>query len=150
MDVQVVLTQDDPKLGKRGDVIKVSRGHAGNFLIPQKKAKLALPENLKMFQDEKAKHAKEEAENLAQAREAAGKLEKISLVIEVLTGEGDKLYGAVTSQEIQKAISDKGLSIDRKHIHLEEPIRKLGDHPVAVKFHPQVGVQLNIRVVKKK
>ncbi len=150
MDVQVVLTQDDPKLGRRGDVVKVSRGHADNFLIPQKKAKLALPENVKVFQNERTRRAKEEAENLTRAKEAAAKLEKLSFVIEVLVGEGDKLYGAVTSQEVQKAIFDQGLSVERKHIHLEEPIRKLGDHPVAIKLHPQVDVKLKFRVVKKK
>ena len=150
MDIQVVLTQDDPKLGKRGQVIKVSSGYAQNYLIPHQKAKLATPSALKSFQEEQARHARQEAENLAQARELAKKISGTSLNIEMLVGEGEKLYGAVTNQDIHEALFKQGVTVDRKDIHLEEPIKKLGAYEVSIKLHPEVSTKLKLWVLKKK
>lgn len=148
--VEVVLTQDDRSLGKRGDIVKVSPGYASNFLIPNQKALLATPAAVKSFQMEKAKHVKQQADSLARARETAAKIEKTFVRIEVLAGEEDKLYGAVTAQDIHEALKHQGISIDRKDLHLDEPIRKLGGHEAAVKLHPEVTAQLRIQVAKKK
>ena len=149
MNVEVVLIQDDPSLGRRGDVVRVSPGHAHNFLIPQKKAKLATPETLKLFREEKARLAKEEALGLAHAKEIAEKIKNLPLKIEMPAGEGGKLYGAVTSQDIQKALEDRGISLERKGIHIEEPIRKLGNYQVPLKLHHEISQTLIIQVVKK-
>src|SRR5438105_3663957 len=100
-NIQVVLTETDPKLGKKGDVVNVSSGYASNFLFPHKKALPATPQNLKAFDAEKARHAKDEAAKLARAKDTAARLAKTSLVVEVAAGESDKLYGAVTSQDVQ-------------------------------------------------
>ena len=149
MDIQVVLTENDPKLGKRGQVVKVSPGYAQNFLFPHNKAKLATPANLKSFEQEKAKNAKEEAERLVQARELAARLSAQPLELGASTGDGDKLFGSVTSQDIVEALSKRGITLDRKKIHLEEPIKRLGSYQVPVKLHPEVTVQLQLNVVKK-
>ncbi len=150
MNIEVVLLQDDPKLGKRGEVVKVSSGFAHNFLFPHNKAKAATPANLKSFQEEKARRAKEEEEQLSRSRELAGRIKELSLTIEVSAGEGDKLYGAVNSQDIIEALRIQNISLERKEVHLEEPIRKLGAYQITVKTHPQVSTELKVWIVKKK
>ena len=150
MDIQVVLTENDPKLGQRGQVIKVSSGFANNFLIPHKKAIPATAANLKSFQAEKARLSQKEAQVKADAEALAKKILATSLTVEVLTGEGEKLYGAVNSQDVQQALLAQGISLERKDIHLGEPIHKLGAYQIDVKLHPQVTSQLKLWVVKKK
>ncbi len=150
MNIEVVLLQDDAKLGKRGDVVKVSTGFAQNFLFPHQKAVAATPGNLKSFVQERERREKESAERLARAREIAQKLNDMSLTMEVSAGDGDKLYGAVNSQDIVEKLLSKNIRIERKDIHLEEPMRKLGDYQVPVKLHPQVSAKLKVTVVKKK
>ena len=149
MDIQVILTETDPKLGERGQVIKVSSGYAQNFLFPHNKAKPATPANLKSFEQEKARAAKEEAAHLAQAKEQAARLSSVHLRLEVSVGEGDKLFGSVTSQDIAEALSRQGITIDRKKLHLQEPIKRLGSYQLPFKFHPDVTANLKLDVVKR-
>ena len=150
MDIEVVLTETDPKLGQRGQVIKVSPGYAQNFLFPYKKAKPATAANLKSFEDEKARRVKEESEEKVRLTELAKKISTISLTLEVLAGEGDKLFGAITSQDIQLGLANQSIAVDRKGIHLEEPIKKLGAYTITVKLHSQIQANLKLWVVKKK
>ena len=154
MDVQVILTQNDPKLGKNGEVVKVSSGHAYNYLIPQGKAKLASESNLRVLKAGQAKRSKEEAERLAQAREWSERIKSAPLVIETATGpasgaEGEKLYGAVTTQDIADALAGRGIPVERKEIHLAEPIKKLGEFHVSVRLHHDVTAVLELKVVRK-
>ncbi len=149
MNIEVVLTETDPKLGKRGDVVKVSPGFAQNFLFPHKKALLATPANLKAFEAEKVRHAKEEAEKLARAKEVASRVAKAALTLEVAAGDGEKLYGAVTSQDIQAALAKAGIAVERREIHLEEPIKRIGEFTIQVKLHAQVQAAVKLNVVKK-
>ena len=149
MDVEVVLTETDPKLGKRGQVIKVSSGYAQNFLLPHNKAKLATPANLRLFEQEKARVSKEEAERLSQAQALAARIAAVRLRLEVSAGEGDKLFGSVTSQDITEALAKQGIAVDRKKVHLEEPIKKLGNHEIPLKLHHEVRSVLKLEIVKK-
>ena len=150
MNVQVVLTVDDPKLGKRGEIVKVAPGHAYNFLIPHAKAKLATPSNLKSFEAEKQKNAKEDAANRVHAENLRKQIAETPLILEVQVGEGDKLYGAVTSLDIQNALKARGISLEKKEIHLEEPIHKLGVFELPIKLHPEINAVLKVSVIKKK
>ena len=150
MDIEVVLTEADPKLGPRGQVVKVSPGYAYNFLIPHKKAKLATPSNLKSFEEEKAHRVKEQVQAKAQAEDLAAKISALSLTLEVLVGEAEKLFGAVTAQDIQQGLVSQGIAVEKKDIHLEEPIRQLGAYTVPVKLHPEVQTKLKLWVVRKK
>jgi large subunit ribosomal protein L9 len=150
MNIEVVLTENDPKLGQRGKVIKVSSGYAYNFLIPNKKAKLATASNLKSFDEEKARRSREEAEARSRAQELSKKIEALSLTLEMLAGEGEKLFGAVTTQDIQQALLSQGITLDKKSVHLEEPIKQLGAYTVMVKLHPEFQAKLKLWVVKKK
>jgi large subunit ribosomal protein L9 len=149
MNVEVVLTDNDPKLGKRGEVVKVSQGFALNYLIPNRKAVMATKENLKSFAAEKAGEERRQAEKLAAAKETAAKISAVSVKIPMQAGDGDKLYGAVTNQDVQAALSAKGIAIERRDIHLDEPIKRLGDYTVQLKLHPEVSAKLAISVVKK-
>ena len=149
MDVQVVLTENDPKLGKRGQVVKVSAGYAQNYLFPHNKAQLATPAALKQFEAEKARHSKEEAEKLSQARAAAERFKSTPVKLELAAGEGDKLFGAVTAQHIVDALASQGLTLERKMVHLQEPIKKLGVHEVECRIHPEVNFRLKVEVSKK-
>lgn len=148
--MEVVLTENNPLLGKRGDVVKVSSGYANNFLIPGKKAVPATPSTLKGFEAEKAKQARSAAETLARAKKTASLLERAPLEIQVMTGEGGKLYGAVTAHEIQEALEAKaGIRLEKKQLQLEEPIRKLGLVQVSVRLHPEVKAKFKVLVLKK-
>ena len=148
MDVEVILTENDPKLGKRGQVITVSSGFAQNFLFPNHKAKPATAANVKLFDREKARALKEEEERLALAKEQASQISSVRLRLSVSAGEGDKLFGSVTSQDIVEALSRQGISVDRKKIHLEEPLKKLGSYQVALKLHPEVNTMIRVEIVK--
>lgn len=150
MDIEVVLTESNPKLGQRGQVIKVSAGYAYNYLIPHKKAALATPASLKNFEAEQARHAKELANMKAHAEALAAKILALSLTLEVLAGEAEKLFGAVTAQDIHEGLLTQGIAVDKKDIQLPEPIKKLGAYTVSVKLHPEVQVKLKLWVVKKK
>ena len=149
MNIEVVLTENDPKLGQRGQVIKVSPGYAQNFLIPNRKALLATPANLKQFEQEKARASKNATELLEEARRQASIIRSWRLSLPVTVGEADKLFGAITSKDIQEALTGKGLVVERKKIHLEEPIKHLGVYEVPVRLHPEVNVTLTLEVVKK-
>ena len=149
MDIEVVLTETDPKLGKRGEVVKVSSGYAQNFLFPHHKAQPATPANLRAFEQEKARHLKEEAESLAKAKALAEKLGAANVRLEVQAGEGDKLFGAVTSADIVEALARQGIAVDRKKLHLEEPIKKLGDYEIPMRLYPEVHSVLKIEIIRK-
>ncbi len=149
MDIQVVLTENDPKLGKRGEVVKVSSGYAQNYLFPHHKAQPATAQNVKAFEQEKVKRSKDEAERLERAKAFAEKLRNSPLEIPVTAGEGEKLFGAVTAQHIVDALAAKGIPCERKMVHLEEPIKKIGLHEIEFRFHPEVTAKLQVQIVKK-
>lgn len=149
MNIEVVLLVNDPKLGRRGDVIKVSSGFAQNFLYPNGKAKPATEANLKPLRQERQAQDRQEAEKLAEARSTAERIQSTKLSMAVLAGEGDKLFGAVTNADIADALGAQGIKVERKEVHLEEPIKRLGGHKVTVKLHPQVSAVLQVEVVRR-
>ncbi|MDD5449679.1 MAG: 50S ribosomal protein L9 [Candidatus Omnitrophica bacterium] len=147
--MKVILAQDSPSVGKIGDVITVKDGYARNFLIPKGIAMEFLPANLKAAEAKKTKAAlntkkrKEDADVLAQ------KLADASWTIPVKIIEEDRIFGSVTVETIQKAFEAEGITIDKKDIQLEEPIKKLGIYQVPVRLHPEVVVSCKIWVVKE-
>ena len=149
MNIEVILTQDDPKLGKRGQKVKVSPGFANNFLLPNGKAVHATAASLKSFGEENARRQRRQDEEKAKAQALGERLSKSALKIEMPAGEGGKLYGAVTTKEIAHQLSQAGLSVDKKDIHLEEPLKKLGSYKISAKLHPAVTVSFSVEVVKK-
>ncbi|HBR16617.1 MAG TPA: 50S ribosomal protein L9 [Deltaproteobacteria bacterium] len=147
--MEIILKKDAPSLGKMGNVVRVTDGYARNYLIPQGIGLEATPKNLKLLEKEikiwqkKAEKLKEEAAQLA------AEIEKLSLSFARKTGEEDKIFGSVTSLDIEEKMKENGIQIDRKKIHVEEPIKTLGVFTVPIKLHPEVTANLKISVVKE-
>ncbi len=149
MNMTVVLRADVDTLGRVGDRISVKPGFARNYLIPQGLAILATPSNLKVFEQERRKLEAKASELRNEAASLEQKLNAVEVVIEVRTGEGDKLYGSVTNSMIGDMLAEKGIEVDRKKIELDQPIRSLGEYVLPVKLHAEVTAELKVRVVKQ-
>lgn len=147
--MKVILIENIERLGSIGDVVVVKEGYARNYLLPNKKAKIATAGNMKFLESLKKKRAAEEAKQLEAAKALAGKLESLSITIPAQAGEEEKLFGSVTSDMISVALAAESFAIDKKDIILEEPIKKLGVYQVAVKVHPEVKAALRVWVVNK-
>jgi large subunit ribosomal protein L9 len=147
--MKVILLDDVAKVGRRGEVRDVSDGYARNFLIPKKLALTATPGNLKGLdhikrqQEAKAGRIKSDADGLRERIEA--------LVFEVRrqASEEGKLFGSVTSQDVAEFLDQHAIKIERRRIHLDEPIKALGESTVAVRLHPEVSAQLRVSVVRE-
>ncbi|MFH1915330.1 MAG: 50S ribosomal protein L9 [Pseudomonadota bacterium] len=145
--MKLILRADVDTLGRLGEIVTVKAGYGRNYLIPQGFAKPATPANLKAFELERRK-LQENAESLrAQAQGLADRIAATPISIEVRVGEGDKLYGSVTSTNIGDAMEAAGIDIDRRKIILPEPIRSLGEYVVDIKLHPDVRGELKVSVV---
>lgn len=146
--MKIILRADVDNLGKLGEIVTVRPGYGRNYLLPQGLASLVTPGNLKVFEQERRKlQAKNDAIR-AEATAMAEKLAAAKVVIEVRTGEGDKLYGSVTSSNIGAILTEQGIDLDRRKILLDDGIRSLGEYIVDVKLHPEVVGKLTVKVVK--
>ncbi len=147
--MKVILRQDYENLGKIGDTVEVKRGYANNYLIPKKIAYPAKPNFVKMVQEEIRQKQVRLTKEKKQAELLAKKLESISLTFPVSVGEGDKMFGSITNQDIAEGLKKEGFEIDRKKILIEEPIKALGIYSVPIKLHPEVEVKIKVWVVKE-
>lgn len=147
--MKVILLEDVPSLGKAGDLVKISDGYGRNYLIPQKKAVIATEKSLKVIEHQKRliqqrmEKAKKDAEKLGQ------QIENLSCTFAKTVGESGKLFGSVTSMDIENYLKENGIKIDRKKISLEEPIKNLGMSNVPIKLHPEVTTHLKVWVVQE-
>ena len=147
MIMEVILREDVKSLGKAGALVRVKPGYARNFLLPQGLAYEATEGNKKRITAEgRARDARRE-EDRAKAAESARSLEALSLSIPAKAGEGERLFGSVTSQDIAAALERAGQPVDKRRIELEHPIKSLGEHQVPVRLHPDVQATLRITVV---
>jgi len=147
--MKVILIQDIDKVGKVGEVADVKDGYARNFLFPRKLAIEAIDSNLKLMEAIKKRHKQKLAKEKSLIEELATKIGNMSCTIPMAAGEEDKLFGSVTSVHIVEALSIEGINIDKRQVHLDEPIRKLGVYQVEIKLHPEVTTSLKVWVVKK-
>ena len=147
--MEVILRSDIERLGKIGDVVRVSPGYARNYLIPKNLAYTATGGNLKRIEFEKRSASQLADHELEQARKHAEKLSELSLTFQVKVGEEDKLYGSVTAGDIVEEASKQGCDLDRRKIVIEEPIKKLGVYTVGVRIHPEVVAEIKVWVVKE-
>ena len=139
--MKVILLRDIETLGSTGEIIQVAAGYARNFLIPKRQAMLASDTNVAQFETQRRQH---EA-----AEQTAGALEKASLTAQVRVGEGDRLFGSVTTQNIVDLLKEQGHDVDRRSIHLEEPIRALGVYNIEGQLHSSVKATVKLWVVKE-
>src|SRR5579859_2788485 len=146
--MQVILQENVEHLGKVGDIVKVKDGYARNYLIPNKLASLANARNVAEIEHQKraaqarADKTKNEAEGLR------ARLEALKIVLARQVGEEEKLFGSVTSMDVEAALHSQGFAVTRKQIHLPDPIKALGVHEVPVKIHPEVVAKVKVSVTK--
>lgn len=146
--MQVILLEDIPSLGKTGDLVKVADGYGRNYLLPQKKAILATENNIKALEHQKRliqqrlNKSKKDAQSLAQ------KIENLNCTFNKQVGESGKIFGSITSMDLEEYLNKNGIKVDRKKIHLEEPIKNLGMYNVPIKLHPEVTATLKVWVVE--
>ncbi len=144
--MKVILTDDVKGLGQRGDVVSVAAGHARNYLLPKELAYLATPGNIKRLEQERKRYDARMAKERDAALEVAKAIEGIRLVLRKKAGEHDALYGTVTAAELAEALSAKGITVDKRRIELEEPIKRLGEHTVHVKLFKDVTAGVTVEV----
>jgi large subunit ribosomal protein L9 len=147
--MKVILTADLPHVGNVGQVVEVSNGYGRNYLIPHGLAILSTPGNERsLAQQQKARLARE-AKNKADAEALATQLQALSLSIAKKTGEGERLYGSVTSMDIADLLKAQGVSLDRRRIVLDTPLKTLGTHRVPIRLHPEVITEVEVAVTKE-
>jgi large subunit ribosomal protein L9 len=147
--MEVILREDIVNLGSRGAVVKVSPGYARNFLLPKKMAVAATESNKKIVEQERQAHLKRDAKEASDATDLAKLMAAVEVTIAHKAGENDQLFGSVTATDIATALEKQGYTIDRRKVHLEEPIKKLGDYKASVRLHRDVVVELPVHVVKE-
>jgi large subunit ribosomal protein L9 len=148
--MQVILKQDVEKIGRRGDVVEVSRGYVRNFLVPRGLAEVATPTKLEEVRRQMAEAEERDRRIAERASEVAETLNKSVITIEARTGEDERLFGSITAANIASAIEKvRGVHLDRRRIKLDEPIKSLGTHQVPVQVHGDVETSVKVIVVPK-
>jgi len=146
--MEVILKEDVPKLGSRGDVVKVAEGYGRNFLLPRKLAIEATRSNRAVIEQMKQAALRRAATDKAEAEAQAKQLETVTLSFTRKAGEKDQLFGSVTSSDIGAALEAKGYSLDRRKIHLDEPLKHIGEFKVPIRFYK--GVEATVKVIVDK
>lgn len=145
--MEVILREHVEKLGRRGDIVKVAEGYARNYLLPRKLALAVTEANKRQIEREKKIAEVREAEEKSQAEAFAERLTAQEIEIARRVGEHETLYGSVTAADVSHALQAKGFDIEKRRIHLPEPLKALGEFSVPVKIHRDVTAQVKVRVV---
>ena len=144
--MKIILCEDLANVGIAGAVKEVSDGYARNFLFPKRLALLAAPSNLRKWESEKLVRQARAARGLDSAKALGASLENFTIELSVRSGREGHLFGSVTSAMIADSLLEKGISIDKKNINLETPIKSLGEYQVPIRLHSQVTALLKVRV----
>ena len=148
--IKVLLKNDVPSLGSGGEIVRVRPGFARNFLLPRGLAVPATAGNLARVEDLKRQVASQAKQELEQATAAAAQITSASVSIERSVGEEGKMYGSVTTKDIEEAFAKAGVKLDRKKIVLKDPIKSIGSFEVPIKLHASVTATLKVNVAAKK
>jgi large subunit ribosomal protein L9 len=144
--MEVILKEDVEKLGHRGDVVKVADGYGRNYLLPSKLAIQATAANKAVVEQMKHSAVRKLAKEKVVADDLSRQLEAVELVFERKVGENDHLFGSVTSSDIAQQLEQKGFTVDRRKISLEEPLKSLGEFHVPIKLHREVTSHLKVTI----
>ena len=147
--MEVILRQDVPQLGQRGDIVNVKDGYARNYLLPHKLAMPATESNRKQVAEMKAAAARRAATEKSGAESLAAQLAAVTLTISAKAGESDQLFGSVTAMDIAAALEAKGFGIDKRKVLLEEPIKTIGEYDVPLRLHHDVTATVKVSVVRE-
>jgi large subunit ribosomal protein L9 len=145
--MEVILKEDVPNLGLRGDVVKVAEGYGRNYLLPRNMAMQATAANKAVIEQMKASAARRSASEKAQAEELAAKLNPVELSFTRKSGEAGHLFGSVTSADIATELANQGFDIDRRKIQLSDPIKTVGELVVGVRLHREVTAHIKVKVL---
>jgi large subunit ribosomal protein L9 len=143
---EVILKREVPRLGDRGDVVRVADGYARNYLFPRQLAILATDASRENVDDMKASAEREAARLKGDAEKVAAVLRKLTIKIVGRAGESDQLFGSVTSRDIAAELEKQGYALDRHKIFLDRPIRLVGDHEVSIHLHRDIDLKLLVQV----
>ena len=146
--MEIILLQKISKLGNIGDTVRVKQGFGRNFLIPTGKALRATKENKAFFEETKAKLLEENKEAIEKAEKIRTEVKSLKLAIVRSASDTGILYGSVTTRDISNLISAEGVTVSRKQIALDQPIKELGIYDVSIIFHPEVESKIKLRVVR--
>jgi len=147
--MKVILKDDVKNVGNMGDIVKVADGYARNYLVPRGLAVEASTKNIKSIEHEK-RIIQEKAKKIkSSAQDLSDRISKVTLVMKATAGEEGKLFGSVTTMDIAEALKNEGFDIDKKKISLDEPIKRLGEHTVNVKIHPEITTNVTVQVVQE-
>jgi large subunit ribosomal protein L9 len=146
--MEVILREDVPHLGTIGDIVKVRPGYARNYLLPRGLATLADKRNTRALEHEQRLVEERRRRALSAAEAMAKKIAAARVVITARAGEEGKLFGSVTNIDIERALAEQGLTVERRRIRLDEPIKTLGDHTVPVTLTTGVPCELTVTVAK--
>lgn len=147
--MKVILLEDVKSLGKKGEIVTVNEGYARNFILPKKLGVEANAKNMNDLKLQKANDEKVAKEIYEEALALKEKIEAGEVKLTIKSGEGGRTFGSVSSKEIANAAGTQlNLELDKKKIHLPEPIKSLGTHNVTVKLHPKVSAELKVKVTE--
>jgi large subunit ribosomal protein L9 len=147
--MEVILREDVEKLGTRGQLVKVAPGFARNFLLPKRLAVVATDSNRNIVEQERQAHLRKEAKLQSEAEDLAKMLAGVTITIAQKAGENDQLFGSVTAKDIGDGLAAQGYTIDRRKVHMEEPIKQLGEFKVEVRLHRAVTAEITVNVTKE-
>jgi len=144
--MEVILLQDVDKLGIRGQIVNVADGYGRNFLLPQKMAVRATPQNRKWIEQQRVRFLKQTAKEKVEAAELATLVAEVTLTFTRKAGEQGQLFGSVTAMDVADGLAAKGFKIDKRKIQLDPPIRLLGEYEVPVRLHREVTATVKVEV----
>ena len=147
--MEVILREDMEQLGRVGDIVRVKNGYARNYLIPHGKAYAATEGNKRQVEVEHSRRAERLAMERTEAEAVAARLADVALAFTAKTGDGDRLFGSITTADIAEKLAEAGHHVDKRHIELHEPIRMIGEHRVAVRLHADVRPEILVMVSKE-
>jgi large subunit ribosomal protein L9 len=147
MPIEIILKEHVEHLGRRGEVVKVASGYARNFLFPRKLALAVTDENKRQIERERSRAEARDAEEVREAEALRARLEASEIAIGRRVGESETLYGSVTTADIAEALAARDIAIDRRRIQLDDPLKDLGEHKVAIKLHREVTAEITVKVV---
>ena len=145
--MRVILIENVPSLGKAGDLVPVAPGYGRNYLIPKKLALEASPANIQLLERQKQLFLQKAGNEKQRALDMAAQIDSLPCTLSRPVGDSEKLFGSITSLDLQKFLSEKGFSLDRRKIHLPAPIKMLGSFMIPIKLHPEVVAKLKVEVV---
>ena len=147
--MEIILKEDVENLGHRGDVINVAQGYGRNFLLPKKLAIEATAGNKAVIEQMKSSSVRRSAREKTDAELLLAQLDAVALEFTRKTGDGDHLFGSVTAADITQALEAQGFQIERRKVHLEEPLKSVGEFLVPVRLHREVTAHVKVTVIKE-